>query len=82
MYGEPEDIECFFVTDNVLAVNDKDGATMLTIKGEVIFDSYRMSVLPDELVDYYDLEIGHHGIIDSTGATIVQPKYEAFDVLV
>lgn len=82
MYGESEDIECFFVTDNVLVVNDKDGATMLTIKGEVIFDSYRMSLLPDKLVDYYDLEIGHHGIIDSTGTTIVQPKYEAFDVLV
>lgn len=82
VYGEYEDIECFFVTDNVLVVNDKDGATMLTIKGEVIFDSYRMSLLPDKLVDYYDLEIGHHGIIDSTGTTIVQPKYEAFDVLV
>ena len=81
LHGEPEDFECFFVTDNVIVVNDEDGATMLTTKGEVIFDSYRMRYLSGCLVEYYDLESGHCGVIDSTGKIIIPALYDTFDVI-
>lgn len=81
LHGEAEDFECFFVTDNVIVVNDEDGATMLTTKGEVIFDSYRMRELADNLVEYYDLESGHCGVIDSTGKIIIPALYDTFDVI-
>lgn len=82
VHGEPEDVDCFFVTENVLVVNDEDGAVMLNTKGDEIFECYRMRELDGSLVEFFDLDNNCCGVIDATGSIIIPAEYEAFDVLV
>lgn len=79
--GDYQDIECFFVTEDVLVIKDKEGATMLTTQGEVIFECSIMRELPGALVEYYDYDIGKNGIVDCSGNIIIPAEYETFDVI-
>ena len=78
--GEPEDVDCFFVSQNVIVINDKDDATMMTTRGEVIFECTLMSELPGGFVEFYS--DGHSGVMDSNGVIIIPAEYDDFDVLI
>lgn len=81
VHGEAEDIHCFFVTKDVLIVQDEDGAIMLNTRGEEIFECRRMSELDGDLVEFFDLKAGKSGVIDSAGRIIIPAEYETFDVI-
>lgn len=80
--GDPEDIDCFFVTKDVIVVNDTDGAIMMTINGKEIFECYRMREMAGGYVEFYDIDAGKSGVIDSNGDIIIPAKYEEFDILI
>lgn len=78
--GEPEYVDCFFINKNVLVVCDEGGATMLTTKGEVIFQCWDMYDLSGGLVKFHS-ENGY-GVVDATGSIIIPAgEYEDFNVL-
>jgi len=87
----PQDLKCFFVTRDVLVieddtVEDKDGcadydnyARMIDLKGNVIFHCMGMDELTDGIVKFYD--DGCYGVIDHKGHVILSPKYADIDAL-
>lgn len=87
----PQDLECFFVTKEVLVMldpevididgylDDENRARMIDIKGNVIYHCWSLNELTEGFVSYY--EDGYVGVLDHEGNVVLPAKYDDVDIL-